>query len=90
MTKQLGEKVIEGVRVIGTLTTTTIPAERIGNQFPIEIVSERWFSPELKVVIMSRRSDPRFGDTVYRLINIDRSEPPPSLFEIPAGFRIER
>ena len=90
VTKQLGEKVIEGVRVIGTLTTTTIPAERIGNQFPIEIVSERWFSPELKVVIMSRRSDPRFGDTVYRLINIDRSEPPPSLFEIPAGFRIER
>jgi hypothetical protein len=90
VTKQLGEKEIEGVRVSGTLTTMTIPAERIGNQFPIEIVSERWFSPELQIVVMSRRSDPRFGDTVYRLINIDRSEPPQSLFEVPAGFRIER
>jgi hypothetical protein len=90
VTKQLSEKEIEGVRVTGTLTTMTIPAERIGNQFPIEIVSERWFSPELQVVVMSRRSDPRFGDTVYRLINIDRSEPPQSLFEIPACFRIER
>lgn len=90
VTKQLGEKEIEGVRVTGTLTTMTIPAERIGNQFPLEIVSERWFSPELQVVVMSRRSDPRFGDTVYRLISIDRSEPPQSLFEIPAGFRIER
>jgi hypothetical protein len=90
VTKQLGEKEIVGVRVTGTLTTLTIPAERIGNQFPLEIVSERWFSPELQVVVMSRRSDPRFGDTVYRLINIDRSEPPQSLFEIPAGFRIER
>lgn len=90
VTKQLGEKEIEGIRVTGTLTTMTIPAERIGNQFPLEIVSERWFSPELQVVVMSRRSDPRFGDTVYRLINIDRSEPSQSLFEIPAGFRIER
>ncbi len=90
VTKPLGEKELEGVRVTGTLTTMTIPAERIGNQFPIEIVSERWFSPELQVVVMSRRSDPRFGDTLYRLLNIDRSEPPENLFEIPPGFRIER
>ena len=90
VTKQLGEKDIEGVRATGTLTTITIPAERIGNQFPIEIVSERWFSPELQVVVMSRRSDPRFGETVYRLTNIVRAEPPESLFEIPPGFQIER
>lgn len=86
---QLGEKQLEGVRATGTLTTLTIPAGHIGNQFPLDIVSERWYSPDLRVLVMSRRSDPRVGETVYRLTNISLGEPPPSLFEVPPGFRIE-
>lgn len=37
---------------------------------------------------MSRQSDPRFGETTYRLTNIVRSEPPPDLFEVPADFKV--
>lgn len=85
----LGEQVIEGVRAIGTSTTMTIPAGQIGNQFPLHIVSERWYSPDLQVVVMTRRSDPRVGETVYRLTNIRLGEPPASLFEIPPDFRVE-
>ena len=52
-------------------------------------MSERWYSPELKVVVLSRRANPRFGETVYRLTNLVRGEPGPELFEIPAGYRVD-
>jgi hypothetical protein len=89
-TEQLGTRDIEGVQAEGTRTTVTIPAGQIGNVAPIEIVSERWFSPELKTVVLSRRSDPRFGETTYRLERIVRTDPPAELFQVPADFTIEK
>ena len=86
--ESLGTQFLEGLAVEGTRTTITIPAGQIGNERPINVVSERWFSQDLKVLMMSRQSDPRFGETTYRLTNIERSEPPPHLFEIPADFTI--
>ena len=88
--ESLGTQFMEGVAVEGTRTTLTIPAGQIGNEQPINIVSERWFSPDLKVLVMSRQSDPRFGETTYRLTNITRAEPSPQLFEIPADFTSRR
>lgn len=87
--ESLGKRVIEGIEAEGTRTTTTIPAGQIGNELPIQIVSERWFSPELQVVVLSRHHDPRMGETVYRLTNISRSEQPRSLFEVPADYAIK-
>jgi hypothetical protein len=86
--EKLGTQIVEGIQAEGTRTTTIIPAGDIGNERPITIVSERWYSPELKVLVMSRQSDPRFGDTTYRLTNITRVEPPSYLFEIPADFTV--
>ncbi len=80
---------IEGVEAEGTRTTMTIPAGEIGNERPIEIVSERWYSPELQLVVMTRHSDPRSGETTYKLTNINRTEPAKSLFEVPAGYTIK-
>jgi hypothetical protein len=88
-TEQLEARTIEGLRAEGTRTTMTVPAGAVGNALPIDVVSERWFSPELQVVLMTRRADPRFGETIYRLTNIVRSEPSPDLFEVPPDFRIE-
>jgi len=87
-TESLGSQVIEGVRADGTRTTMTIPAGAMGNDLPIQVVSERWYSPELQTVVMTKRSDPRMGDTTYRLSNISRSEPPRSLFEAPADYTV--
>ena len=87
-TEPLGKMQIEGVTVDGTRTTVTIPAGAIGNQAPIEIVSERWYSPELRAVVSSRRFDPRFGETTYRMENIVRAEPAPELFKVPAEYTI--
>ena len=85
----LESREIEGVRAEGTRTVRTIPAGAMGNLLPIEIVNERWMSPELQVVLMTRRYDPRFGETVYRLTNLVRGEPSPDLFKVPADFKTE-
>jgi hypothetical protein len=87
--EQLGKQMIEGVEAEGTRTTTTIPAGEIGNERPIEIVSERWYSPELQLVVMTRHSDPRSGETTYKLTNINRTEQAKSLFEVPSGFTVK-
>lgn len=85
-TESLGTQMIEGVSAVVTRTTRTIPAGEIGNERPLEITSEVWTSPDLQMVILSKRNDPRIGETVYRLTNIQRAEPDPSLFHIPSGF----
>jgi len=88
-TESLGKQDIGGVEAEGTRTIVTIPAGKIGNERPIEIITERWYSPELQIVVMTKHIDPRFGENTYRLINIDRTEPARSLFEVPAGYKIE-
>ncbi len=87
--EDLGTQVIEGVVATGTRTTTTIAAGSIGNEQPILIVSEQWFSADLKVLVMTKHSDPRSGETVYRLTNIAQAEPARSLFEVPADYTIK-
>ncbi len=87
--ESLGKQTIEGVLAEGTRSTFTIPENAIGNERPIKIVNERWFSPDLQTVVMTKRSDPRFGETVYRLTNINRSEPSNTLFEVPADYTLK-
>jgi hypothetical protein len=87
-TEQLGVQNIEGIEAEGTRTTTIIPAGAIGNERPIETVYEKWYSKELQLVVMSKHTDPRFGEQTYRLTNIVRAEPDPSLFALPAGYRV--
>ena len=88
-TESLGTMQVDGVLAEGTRTTITIEQGAIGNVAPIDIVNERWYSPELRTVVLSRRSDPRFGDTTYRLENIVRAEPAPELFRVPADYKVE-
>lgn len=87
-TESLGRRTIEGVEADGTRTTLTIPAGQLGNQQALEIVTETWYSPELQIVVLSKRSDPRFGETVTRYTNISRAEPPANLFAVPEDYRI--
>lgn len=88
-TESLGKQTIEGVVAEGTRSTRTIPAGEIGNEQPINILSESWYSAELQTVVMSRHSDPRFGESSYRLTNINRSEPAASLFQVPSDYSIK-
>jgi hypothetical protein len=87
--EDLGEQVLEGLLVKGTRMTDTIPAGTIGNDRPIDIVTERWYSEDIKAMVLERHSDPRFGETTYRLVNVVRGEPSPDLFQVPQGYEIQ-
>ncbi|HEY6331445.1 MAG TPA: hypothetical protein VI756_19115, partial [Blastocatellia bacterium] len=88
-TESLGTQSFNGVQAEGTRTTWTIPVGAIGNDRPIQTVSERWYSSDLQIVVMSKRTDPRVGDTVYQLANINRAEPAASLFQVPSDYTIK-
>ena len=84
----LPAKIVEGVIADGRRVTTTLAAGAIGNERPIAIVTEEWTSPELQVLVLTERTDPREGDDTYRLQNIVRSEPAAALFQVPADYTI--
>jgi hypothetical protein len=86
--EDLGSRNIEGVDCTGTRQTITIPAAAVGNEKPISIVTETWFSPAIAAVVQSTTDDPRYGKTTYQLTNVQLSEPARSLFEPPASFKL--
>jgi hypothetical protein len=87
--ESLGSQTMQGVTAEGTRTTRTIPAGQIGNDKPITIVNEVWYSQDLQAVVMSKHSDPRMGETVYTLTNIQRGEPDASLFAVPSDYTVQ-
>jgi hypothetical protein len=88
--EDLGTQTINGVAAQGTRYTRTIPVGQIGNDKPIIIVNERWYSADLQVVVKSTRTDPRFGSTTYTLTNIQRQAPAATLFTVPSDYTIRQ
>lgn len=87
-TENLGDETIDGIHATGTRITTTIPAGEMGNEQPIAVVSERWYSPELKVTIITKHTDPWAGELKTQLTNVNTSEPDPSLFLVPSDYKV--
>jgi hypothetical protein len=87
-TVSLGTQMINGVSAEGTRYTRTIPAGAIGNQNPIQIVTERWYSAELQTYVMTKRADPREGTKITQLTHIQRQEPDASLFAVPSDYTV--
>jgi hypothetical protein len=88
-TENLGVQTINGIAATGTRTTQTIPAGAIGNTQPIQIVREVWMSQDLKIPVMIKSSDPRFGETTMQLTNVSQANPDPALFQVPAGYTVQ-
>jgi len=85
-TESLGEQMILGFRAHGTRVITTVPAGQIGNESPIDIVSELWFSPELELVMRSLHRDPWGGEFVTMVTKVRRRNQPADLFKVPAQY----
>lgn len=88
-TESLGKRIIEGLECEGTRETLTIEAGKIGNERPIQTVTERWYSARLRQDILRKTTDPRFGEMTYKLTRITQSEQPRSLFEVPPDYKVE-
>jgi hypothetical protein len=87
--EDLGQQLVEGVMAAGSRATMTIEAGAIGNEQPLQIVSEQWFSADLQLLILTKHSDPRAGESTFRLTNITQAEQPRSLFELPPDYTLK-
>lgn len=85
--ENLGRQTVEGLPADGNRQTNTIETGAIGNDRPIPITAERWFSPDLQTVVLTRHNDPRTGEEVFRLINVSRGDQPSTLFTVPPGYQ---
>lgn len=84
----LGTKFSDGLQLTGIRETKTYPAGSLGNDKPLAITNEYWYSPDLQLNISVTRTDPRFGVQTVQLIDLRRDEPDAVLFEIPADYRV--
>ncbi len=82
----IGERNIEGLKVTGSRLEFTIDAGKVGNEQPITVRTDQWFSPDLGVVVSSTHRDPMIGESSYRLEQINRVEPDEALFVVPADY----
>jgi hypothetical protein len=87
--ESLGTQTINGISAQGTRYTRTIPVGQIGNDKPVTIVREEWYSADLQVVVQSKHSDPFGGDTTYVLTNIQRATPNANLFAVPSDYTVQ-
>jgi hypothetical protein len=85
--EQLGTKAINGLQAEGTRVTRTIPAGKIGNEQPIVVVTERWYSTDLQLPLTTTHTDPMMGTVTTNLTNITRTAPDPSLFQVPSDYK---
>ena len=88
-TEALGTRTIEGVTATGTQTTRIIDAGSMGNDKPIISVTETWFSPELKMTVLTETDDGQSGHSTMKLVNITRTEPVAQLFQVPSDYTVK-
>jgi len=87
--KDLGTRDFNGVKAEGKLRSYEIPAGEIGNRNPIVVSDETWYASELQITVYTRHSDPRSGDTVFRLDGLKREEPAAGLFAAPSDYTVK-
>ncbi len=87
--EDLGIDSIEGFQVVGHRVTRTIPAGEMGNEQPMTVTTETWFSPDMKMIMREKRTDPRLGEMDSEVTNIVRGEPDASMFQVPADYTVE-
>ncbi len=86
--EDLGTTPLNGLQARGTRRTQTIYGSGYGNGGPIEVVDETWYSPELRLNLLVRHSDPRNGVETVGVSGLKREEPAATLFEAPPGCKI--
>jgi hypothetical protein len=86
--EDLGKQTIGGLAAAGTLETGVIESGAIGNNSPLLVKREFWYSPRLGVNPIRKRLDPRFGTQNFEVSDIVLGQPDAKLFQVPAGFKV--
>jgi hypothetical protein len=87
--ESLGINTLDDLSVVGTVETLTINAGALGNDRALVITREFWYSPDLQINLSVTRKDPREGTQIIKLVDLNRSEPDPAMFQVPADFTVQ-
>jgi hypothetical protein len=86
--QSLGKQFIEGLETLGVRETAVIEVGAIGNDSPIEVQREYWYSPQLGVNLISRLQDPRVGIQNFEVTDVFLAEPDQKLFRIGRDMKV--
>jgi uncharacterized protein YecT (DUF1311 family) len=86
--EDLGKKTMDGVEVVGTRETRTFAPGAFGNDKPVVVTKEYWYSPQLQFDLSLTRIDPRNGTQKLEVTDLKLGEPGPEWFALPDGYRI--
>lgn len=86
--RDLPPREIDGIKATGLMRSYEIPAGEVGNRNAIVVSDETWYAPDLRITLLSKHSDPRTGDSVFRIENLKREEPAASLFAPPSDYTV--
>ncbi len=86
--ENLGENTVAGLPTVGMRDTTTLNAGIVGNDRPLSIIREFWYSQKLGINLLSSLSDGRYGTQRFKATELTQGEPEPSLFEMPSGYTL--
>ncbi|HYK35991.1 hypothetical protein [Alloacidobacterium sp.] len=86
--QDLGEQTIGNTVLRGTKKVWTVPAIASGTGKPVEIVDQYWYSPDLYVYLIIQHDDPRTGEQIVAVKNVNRAPPDESLFTVPEHYRV--
>ena len=86
--EDLGTQSMAGLETTGTRQTMVMEAGAIGNDRPITVTREFWYSPQLGVNVVSKLQDPRIGKQTFELSNVALGDPDSTLFQPPPNSHI--
>jgi hypothetical protein len=85
--EDLGMQEMNGLQLTGIRKVRIIPAQVSTTGNEVVITDEYWYSPVLQIYMMISHKDPRSGEQIVAVRNVDRHEPPQELFEVPTGYK---
>jgi hypothetical protein len=86
--ESIGTDTIEGLAVRGVCLSQTYPTRLLGNDRPLTVVTEYWYSEALRINLLPKRTDPRYGERTVPVIELARQEPDALLFGIPDDYKL--
>jgi len=84
----LGAQTMNGVELRGLRRERTISAQASGTGQPVVITDDFWYAPSLSIYLIIRHDDPRTGEQMVAVSEIDPHEPDARMFAVPEDYKV--
>lgn len=85
--EELGQQALGPVTLRGIRRSRTVPAAISGTGKDVLVVDEYWYSPDLSIYMIIKHNDPRTGEQIVAVSDVERGEPNGTQFTVPANYK---